>query len=83
MKFTDINEAIARSVSHDEIATVIVADKAAAKAAIAESKAAARASDLEFDYTDTNNGWDLWANEEDAKDGDMKWRLAVVIEGAE
>lgn len=83
MKFTDINEAIARSSSHDEIATVVVADKAAAKAAIAEAKAAAQAADLEFDYTDSNEGWDLWANKEDAKDGDMEWRLTVAIEEQE
>lgn len=74
---TNMTEAIARSSSHDEIVRVIVADKDAAKAAIAEAKAAAESDDLECAYTDTNNGWDVWATKEDSDK--MEWRLEVVI----
>lgn len=79
MKFSDIKSAIARSESHDEIATVEVADKAAAYAALSEAKAAAKAASLDYGSTDSNEGWECWASAEDAADGDMVWRLDIRV----
>ena len=74
MKYADIESAIARSKSHDEIAIVEVADK---YAAYAEAKAAAKAAGHHFGGTDSNEGLECWASAEDAADGDMVWRLDI------
>jgi len=74
MKFRDIKSAIARSISHNEIAIVEVADK---YAAYAEAKAVAKAAGYDFGGTDGNYGLDCWASAEDAADGDMVWRLEI------
>ena len=79
MKYADIKPAIARSESHDEIATVEVADKAAAYAALSEAKATAKAASLDYGSTASNEGWDCWASAEDAADGDMVWRLEIRV----
>ena len=77
MKYADIESAIARSISHNEIAIVEVADKDAANAAYAEAKAAAKAAGHHFGGTDSNEGLECWASAEDAADGDMVWRLDI------
>ena len=75
-----VTEAITHSIRYDTIARVSVADKDAAKASIAEAKQIAEASDLDFNYTDSNEeGYDAWASKEDSKDGDMEWRITVAI----
>ena len=79
MKYADIKSAIARSISHNEIATVVVADKDAAYAALSEAKAAAISAGLDYGSTDSNEGWECWASAEDAADGDMVWRLDIRI----
>ena len=75
-----VTEAITHSIRYDTIARVSVADKDAANASIAEAKQIAEASDLDFNYTDSNEeGYDAWASKEDSKDGDMEWRITVAI----
>ena len=76
MKFRDIKSAIARSISHNEIATVEVADKYAANAAYAEAKAAAKAAGHHFGGTDSNEGLECWACPM-GSDDDMVWRLDI------
>ena len=77
MKYADIKSAIARSISHNEIAIVEVADK---DAAYAEAKAAAKAAGHHFGGTDSNEGWECWACPMDSdRDDEMVWRLDIRI----
>lgn len=76
----NINEAISRSESHNEIARINVADKTEAKSIIAAAKEIAAAAGLDYDYTDDNDGYDMWA----CKPGsdDMTWRVKLVLVNA-
>ena len=76
MKYADIKSAIDRSISHNEIAIVEVADKDAANAAYAEAKAAAKAAGHHFGGTDSNEGLECWACPM-GSDDDMVWRLDI------
>lgn len=80
MKFSDINSAIARSISHNEIATVVVADKDAATLAYAEARAAAKAAGHHFGGNGSNDGLECWACPMDSdRDDEMVWRLDIRI----
>ena len=80
MKYADIKSAIARSISHNEIATVEVADKDAAYAALSEAKAAAISAGLDYGSTDSNEGLECWACPMDSdRDDEMVWRLDIRI----
>ena len=72
--------AIARSISHNEIATVVVADKDEAYSALGEAKAAAKAAGHHFGGTDSNEGLECWACPMDSdRDDEMVWRLDIRI----
>lgn len=73
----NITDAITRSESHTEIVHLDAATKDEAEAMIAEAKTIAEAAELEFDSTDTNDGYDLWACAEGSEK--MEWRLKIKV----
>ncbi len=74
-------EAVERSISHDEIVHIQAADKAEAKALIAELEAIAAEADLDFDWTDSNEGYETWAMEDGSVNGGpMAWRVHIEVE---
>jgi hypothetical protein len=76
---TNIDAAISRSESHNEI-THIRVTKDDAKPLIAQAERIATEAGLGFDSSDANNGWDMWAYKQDAPDGEMVWRVKLDLE---
>jgi hypothetical protein len=76
---TEIKNAIARSESHNEIVRVVVADKTSAADAIAEAKRIAAEAGLYCGVNGTNEGWDIYACDEDESGDKMDWRIDLRI----
>lgn len=76
-----INDAISRSENHNEIASIRVASQDEARSMIDDAKRIAEAAGLEFDYTDTNDGYDSWAYDSADNSDAMAWRVILVIAG--
>jgi hypothetical protein len=72
-------EAVARSISHDEIVRIEAADWAEAKARIADLKAIAFAAGYGFGYTPSNEGCETWAFRA-GTENDMVWRVHIEVE---
>lgn len=73
---SQIESAIERSISHNEIVHVTIdGDSGAALAAISELR------DESTDYTMSDyegvNALDIWGYDEGAPEGEMVWRLAI------
>jgi len=71
-----INEAISRSESHNEIVYIKGIGEAEAHLLIADAKQIAAADGLDYDYTQDNAGWDMWACKPGSED--MTWRIKLV-----
>lgn len=78
---TEIKNAIARSESHDDIVRVVVADRTSAADAIAEAKRIAAEAGRYCGVNDTNEGWDIYACDEDEIGDKMDWRIELRIAG--
>ena len=73
-------EAVEQSISHDTITGIEASDKAEAKALIAELEAIAAEADLDFDWTDSNEGYETWAMEDGSVNGGpMAWRVHIAV----
>jgi len=74
----NITEAIERSSSHTEIVHITAATKEAAMEMIAEAEIIASDANLESDWNDTNEGYEVFAGPENSDK--MEWRIAISIE---
>lgn len=72
-------EAVERSISHDRIVTISARSKDEAKKFISDLGRIAADRDLEFDWTDSNEGYETWAYALGAADGDMAWRVHIAL----
>jgi hypothetical protein len=70
--------AISRSESHNEITRINADNKVQAQVLISEARSIAEAAGLEFDWSDTNLGFDLWACKPGSED--MTWRVEISAE---
>jgi hypothetical protein len=75
----NIASAIARSETHNDIVRVVVADKTSAADAIAEAKRIAADAGLDCGVNKTNEGWDIYACDEDDGGNKMDWRIDLRI----
>lgn len=72
-------EAVERSTSHDEIVRIEAADKAEAKAQIADLQAIALDAGYGFGYTPSNEGYETWAFRA-GTENEMVWRVHIEVD---
>lgn len=75
----NINQAIERSRSHNEIVRVPVESIQDAISMAADAIDVAKAAGLDYDTNDTNLGMEVWAGP--AGSDQMTWRIELVVEG--